>query len=487
MITNDSNILRFRHGIYEELCRIAWEKDIDDDDINKLIYKMIPGPKPDFRCCIYKEREIMRQRIRLIQDMDVNDKPADGNIVQVIDAACDECPISSYSVTDNCRFCLGRPCKENCKFGAITEGEFRMHIDCGKCKECGMCAKACPFQAIVHLERPCKRSCPVDAISYDEYGYCRIDNEKCIRCGHCIHSCPFGAISSKTNLIQVIKEIKAGKEVYAMCAPATEGQFGEKINMNSIRQALKKIGFTDMIDVGLGGDLTAAFEALEWSEAKSENKKLTTSCCPAFINMIKKHFPDIYEQNVSNTVSPMCAVSRLLKTMHKDCITVFIGPCIAKKSEASEMNIDGNADYVLTYGELSALLRSKGIKFEESVEYTQEASIYGKRFANAGGVAEAVLECMKERNEDVSNIKYERATGGLECKKALLLLKSGKLNADFIEGMICEGGCVGGPSRHLTEQEVFKAREKLLSEADNRKVIENINNYPIDKFSMSKS
>ena len=487
MITNDSNILKFRHGIYEELCKIAWEKELEDSDIDKLVYKMIPGPKPDFRCCIYKEREIMRQRIRLIQDMDVNDKPADGNIVQVIDAACDECPISSYSVTDNCRFCLGRPCKANCKFDAITEGEFRMHIDNGKCKECGLCAKACPFQAIVHLERPCKRSCPVDAISYDEYGYCRIDNEKCIRCGHCIHSCPFGAISSKTNLIQVIKEIKAGKEVYAMCAPATEGQFGESINMNSIRQALKKIGFVDMIDVGLGGDLTAAFEALEWSEAKLENKKLTTSCCPAFINMIKKHFPDIYKENVSNTVSPMCAVSRLLKTMHKDCITVFIGPCIAKKSEASEMNIDGNADYVLTYGELSALLRSRGIKFEDSVEYTQEASVYGKRFANAGGVAEAVLQCMKERNEDVSNIKYERATGGAECKKALLLLKAGKLDTDFIEGMVCDGGCVGGPSRHLTEQEVFKAREKLLSQADNRKVLDNINKYPIDKFSMNKT
>ena len=487
MITNDSHILRFRHEIYEEICRLAFQDNLNDDSIDELILRMIPGPKPDFRCCIYKEREIMRQRIRLVLNKDTNDKPADGNIVQVIDAACDECPISSYSVTDNCRFCLGRPCKDACKFGAISEGEVRMHIDSNKCRECGLCSKACPFQAIVHLERPCKRSCPVDAISYDDFGYCRIDKSKCITCGHCIHSCPFGAISSKTHLVQVINALKSGKEVYAMCAPATEGQYGDNKNLDSIREVLKKIGFKDMIEVGLGGDLTSAFEALEWSEALKENKKLTTSCCPAFVNMIKKQFPKIYEENVSNTVSPMCAVSRLLKTLHKDCITVFIGPCIAKKSESVEMDIDGNADYVLTYGEFSALLRAKDIKIEEMTNYTQNASIYGKRFANAGGVANAVLECMKERGEDISNIKYVSCAGGAECKKALLLMNAGKLTENFVEGMVCDGGCVGGPSRHLSEAEVFKAREKLLSNADNRGVLENLSNYPIDKFSMDKT
>ena len=486
MITNDSSILKFRHEIYEEICKLAFDDNLNDDSLEDLIRKLIPGPKPEYRCCIYKEREIVRQRIRLVLGKDTNESDLHGgNIVQVIEAACDECPISSYSVTSNCRFCLGRPCKANCKFGAISEGEVRMHIDPKKCKECGMCAKACPFQAIVHLERPCKRSCPVDAISYDDHGFCRIKNEVCVRCGHCIHSCPFGAISSKTDLVQVIKAIKSDKKVFAMCAPATEGQYGENINMNAIRIALKKLGFDDMIDVSLGGDLTAYYESKEWIEAKKENKKMTTSCCPAFVNLLKKQFEEIYKNNMSETVSPMCAVSRLLKAQYKDCVTVFIGPCIAKKSEAHEFNINGNADYVLTFGEFSSMLRAKNIKLEEISDEVQQGSIYGKNFAMSSGVANAVLECIKEQGESIDDIKYVNASGA-DCKKCLLLMKAGKLNEDFLEGMICEGGCVGGPSKHLADMDIIKARKALLAKADDRKVYDNIKKYPLDKFSMKR-
>ena len=488
MILNDTNILKFKNVIYEEICKLAFAGDLNEESIDKLIYRLIPGPKPEYRCCIYKEREIVKQRIRLALGKDTNESDLHGgNIVQVIEAACDECPISSYSVTSNCRFCLGRPCKENCKFGAISEGEVRMHIEPKKCKECGLCAKACPFQAIVHLERPCKRSCPVDAISYDEHGICRIKNEVCVRCGHCIHSCPFGAISSKIDFIGVIEAIKSGKKVIAMCAPATEGQYGEKINLNAIRVALKKVGFHDMIDVSLGGDLTAYFESKEWIEAKKENKKLTTSCCPAFVNLLKNQFEDIYKNNMSNTVSPMCAVSRLLKAQYEDCVTVFIGPCIAKKSEAHEFKIKGNADYVLTYGELSAIFKAKGTSIEEVDEEIQQGSIYGKNFAISGGVAKAVLECIEEQGESIDDIKFINASS-TDCKKCLLLMKAGKLNEDFIEGMMCEGGCIDGPSKHHADVNIRKSREALLGKADNRKVYDNIKKYPLDKFSMdSKS
>lgn len=487
MITNDNNIMKFRHKVYEEICKLAFANNLNDESIENLVQELIPGQKASYRCCIYKEKEIVRQRIRLAMNKDVSENDLHGgNIVQVIDAACDECPISSYSVTSNCRFCLGRPCKENCKFGAISEGEVRMRIEPKKCKECGMCAKACPFQAIVHLERPCKRSCPVDAISYDEDGICRIKNDVCIRCGHCIHSCPFGAIASKTDLVGVIKAIKAGKKVIAMCAPASIGQFGENISLDAVRDTLKKIGFYDMVDVSLGGDLTAYFESKEWMKAKKEGKKLTTSCCPAFVNMMKKQFEDIYKNNMSETVSPMCAVSRLLKYQYKDCVTVFIGPCIAKKSEAHEHNIKDNADYVLTFGEFAAMLRAKGIQLEEVKDDTQQASIYGKNFAVSGGVTTAVLQCIKEQNGNVDDITYAKASGGSECKKCLLLLKAGKLPEDFIEGMVCEGGCISGPSKHLAEHEIRKSREALLAKVDNRTVSENLKEYPIDKFSMSR-
>jgi [FeFe] hydrogenase (group B1/B3) len=477
---------RFKHNIMEQVCRLEWEGKNDQEHIEQLILDIIPGPKPTYRCCVYKEREIVRQRINLAMAKNPSYNPDSHNIVQVIDPACDECPIAAYSVTDNCRFCMGKACLNSCKFGAITPGDTHMHIDPAKCKECGMCANACPYNAIVHLERPCKKACPVGAITYDEYGYCKIDEEKCIQCGHCIHSCPFAAIGSKTFLVDIIREIKAGKEVIAMCAPATEGQFGDDISMASIKEGLKRIGFADMVEVGLGGDMTAAYESAEWAEAHKEGRKMTTSCCPAFINMLKKHFPDQYRDNMSTTVSPMCAISRYLKATRPGCVTVFIGPCIAKKSEAQDKTVPGNADYVVTYGELRALMRSKDVKFGPVPTDYQESSIWGKRFATSGGVADAVIECMKERGEDVSDIKLHRAAGGNECKKALTLLKVGKLHEDFIEGMVCPGGCVGGPSRHRHISEITKARENLLSKADDRKVLENLKNYPMDKFSMHR-
>ena len=213
---------------------------------------------------------------------------------------------------------------------------------------------------------------------------------------------------------------------------------------------------------------------------------MTTSCCPAFISMLHHHFPEQYEKNISTTVSPMIAVSRYLKSQDPDCVTVFIGPCIAKKGETLNENIADRADYALTYGEIVALLDSKGVEIVPVEEDYQEASLFGKRFAGSGGVAGAVLEVMQEMGEDVSDIKLLKCAGGEECRKALLLLKAGKLQEDFIEGMMCPGGCVGGPSKHEVETIVAAARRNLLAKADGRKVLDNLKQYPMDQFSMRR-
>ena len=486
MLTNDATIVKIKHEVNYEVAKLAYAGTLEEEK-EELPFRMIPGLRPKFRCCVYKEREIIRQRIRLAEGLAPNDNGQEesDNVIQVIGSACADCALSHYIVTDNCRKCMARACQQACKFGAITMGRDRAYIEPDKCKECGMCAKACPYNAIADLIRPCKKACPVGAITMDEDGICVIDDNKCIRCGKCIHRCPFGAIGSKTDIVSVINAIREGKNVVAMFAPAMEGQFGADITMSSIRTACKKLGFSDMIEVGLGGDLTAASEADEWIAAHEAGKKKTTSCCPAFVNMIKKHYPELAD-NISTTVSPMCAVSRMVKAKDPDAVTVFVGPCIAKKDEVRDKSIQGNADYALTIGEFRSLMKAKKVVFEAEENDTQQASIYGKRFGNGGGVTAAVLKSMEEVGFDTADIKVEKCSGADECKKALLLMKAGKLPVDFIEGMMCEGGCVGGPSQHKTEMAFKKDRDMLIAEADERGVRENLSHVDTDSFKMHR-
>lgn len=479
----DENVIKIKHEVLYEVAKLAFAGELEERR-DHIATDLIPGPTPQFRCCIYKEREIIRQRVRLAEGK-APGASDDGNVIQVISSACEDCPISSYVVTDNCQNCIGKACMNACNFGAITMGRHRSHIDASKCRECGKCAQACPYNAIAALKRPCKFSCPVDAITYDENGISVIDKEKCIRCGLCIHKCPFGAIGSKTDIVPVIEGILSDKKIYAMVAPATEGQFGANITMKSWKKAMKAVGFDDMIEVGLGGDMTAAYEAKEWAEAYREGKKMTTSCCPAFANMIKKHFPELVE-HVSTTVSPMCAVSRMIKAGDPEAITVFIGPCISKKSEVHDHAIEGNADYALTYSEIRAIMRARDVELVEDNNSYQEASVYGKRFANSGGVTDAVLQSLKECEDEI-DAHVCTANGAAECKKALLLMKAGRLPEDFIEGMICEGGCVGGPSSFENRAVVKKDRDAMIAEADNRGINENLAHYDMEGFSMHRA
>ena len=478
----DENVIKIKHDVLYEVAKLAFAGELEEKK-DYIANQLIPGPTAQFRCCIYKEREIIRQRVRLAEGK-APGPVDDGNVIQVISSACEDCPISSYTVTENCQNCLGKACINACKFGAIEPGRLRSHIDPQKCKECGKCAQACPYNAIAHLKRPCKFSCPVNAITYDEYGISVIDEKKCIRCGKCIHSCPFGAIASKTFIVPVINALREGKHIYAMAAPATEGQFGADITMESWRKAMKELGFVDFYDVGLGGDMTAAYEAEEWAEAYKEGQKKVTSCCPAFVNMVRLHYPQLAD-NISTTVSPMCAISRMIKAQDPEAITVFIGPCLAKKSEVVDQQIEGNADYVLTYSEIRAIMKAKDVELEACPNDNQTASTFGKRFANSGGVTAAVLESLKE-SDNCIDAKVCRANGSQECKKALLLMKVGRLPEDFIEGMACDGGCVGGPSSFNDQMASKKNRDALISQADDRGILDNLKNYDMDKFSMHR-
>lgn len=478
---NDGGIIALKHEVLYQVAKLAFEGKLESDR-DTLPEKIIPGMIPHYRCCVYKEREIVRQRIRMAEGK-APGLEDDGNIIQVIEPACADCPISSYVVTDNCQNCLGKACLSACRFGAIHPGEKRSRIDANKCRECGMCATACPYNAIAHLVRPCKNSCPVDALTYDEMGLSVVDEEKCIRCGNCIHSCPFGAISTKSWIVDVIKAIQSDREVYVMIAPAVEGQFGKGITMASWRKAMKELGFTDFVEVGLGGDLTTAAEAPEWYEAYQKGEKRTTSCCPGFVNMILRQYPEL-KDNMSTALSPMGELSRLIKSMHPDALTVFVGPCVAKKSEIIDQKIPGNADFALTFSELHALMRAKDIELTPMEEDYQRASTYGKRYADVG-VADSCVQYIHEMGHD-EELSIKRVSGGKECKTALMMLAKGRLQEDFIEGMACPGGCSHGPSAHDTSRKAMKVRDQMIEAADGRTISENLAQYDLTKFSMHR-
>ena len=481
MVTNDATTAGITKRIWYEVAKLSWESKLKEG-FEEIPYKIIPGPRAQFRCCIYREREIVRQRVKLARGLSPSGHDTK-NIIQVISSACEDCPIARYTVTNNCQNCMGKACQQSCKFGAISMTRTGAYIDPDKCHECGMCAKACPYNAIADLVRPCKRSCEVGAITMNEYGICVIDEEKCVQCGACLHNCPFGAIGVKTSIVDVIEALKSKKQVYAMVAPAAEGMFGIDITMDSWRSALKKIGFIDMIELGLGGDMTAASEAKEWADAYHEGKKMTSSCCPAFADMIRKHFPEL-KDNISTTVSPMCAITRLIKSSHPDAIVVFIGPCQAKKSEVMSEHIKGNADYAVTFGEMIEIMKARDVILEPEEISMQQSTVYGKRFANSGGVSDEVLRAMREDGIDTKDIKVHICNGLAECKKAMMILKSGKLPEDFVEGMACIGGCIGGPGREKNVNEIIKDRNALLAMADERSIHDNLSMQKADDIDM---
>ena len=480
MFENDSR--QFKFDVLVELCRQANEGNVEEDKIQGWAKQLVSKDGPRFRCCIYKEREVLRQRVRLAMGKMASDT-AEYNprqIVQVIDAACDGCTIQKIRVTDNCRKCMAKSCLSACHFGAIHIGTNRSEIDYTKCKECGACARACPYNAIVVTERPCYAHCPVQAISWDENKIAQIDEVKCINCGQCENACPFGAIEDISWVVPVATLLRMKSPAYAIVAPSIQGQF-ENASLSQIKKSIEMLGFEKCYEVAVAADAVAATEAEELKEHKEAGIPMTTSCCPGFVNMLKIHYPTVYEKNKSTTYSPMMALANKLKKEHPDHGIVFIGPCLAKKQEAMEQNT--TVDYVLTYEEIAAMLVAKHIWPEEvEAPKTDDASNFGRNFASGGGVSQAVNEAAKEKGEGPYTAYY--ANGAMECKKQLMLLKAGKFNFDILEGMCCEGGCLGGPAT-ITSSVMAKAHMAKENVSNPIKTIsDSLNACPFDGVNM---
>lgn len=441
-----SDVQMLKYEVLYHVAKLTLEDRLEED-CDLIPYEIVPGSKARFRCCVYKERAILEQRVKVAMGKNLRRTMSyalkdEEPIIQVLDIACEECPIKRYRVTEACRGCLTHRCTEVCPKGAISIVNKRSQIDYDKCIECGRCKEACPYNAISDTLRPCIRSCSAKAITMDDELKALINYEKCTSCGACTVGCPFGAITDKSYIVDIIRAIKSGKKVYALIAPAIAAQFKD-VTVGQIKSALKKLGFADVIEVALGADFVAKEEASEFAEKIDELKVMTSSCCPAFVSHIKKSYPEL-EKNISTTVSPMSAISRYIKKFEPTAVTVFIGPCTAKKAEVLRDDVKGVTDFAMTFEEMIAVLDAAAIDIKEQEDIqVDDATLYGRKFARSGGVLEAVKEALKEMNIKI-DINPIVCNGLDECNKALKSMKAGKLPNNFIEGMACLGGCIGG-------------------------------------------
>jgi [FeFe] hydrogenase (group B1/B3) len=405
--------------------------------------QIIPGPKARTRCCIYKERAIVDERVKMAMGGN-KDNP---NIIEVLNVACDECPIHRFTITEACRGCLAHKCAEVCPVDAIFTVNQRSYINTELCIECGKCKTVCPYNAISDVMRPCKKACSAKALSVNENRKAVINNDKCIQCGACVYQCPFGAIVDKSFVVDVVnllEEAKTSKDihVYAIMAPSISSQF-TYARIGQVVTGIRMLGFQDVIEAALGADMVALHETGEFIERAKDGKPMTSSCCPAFVSFIESKYPELKE-HISSTVSPMIAISKLIKNMDYKAKVVFIGPCTAKKAEISEPDVKGITDYVITFEELQAMLDAYDINIEECDDSPlNNASFYGRIFARSGGLSEAVKHLIEEKGSYIS-FKPVSCNGLSECDRALKLLKANKLDGNFIEGMACLGGCIGG-------------------------------------------
>ena len=447
----DTKVQYLKYKVLREVARQAWQDTLLENvlDIPKII---VPGKQPTMRCCVYKERAILAERVKLAMGGSA-DNP---NVIEVIDIACDECPVGGYEVTNACRGCLAHRCEDVCRRGAISFDENHVaHIDKTKCVECGQCAKVCPYTAIVSRKRPCQNACKVKAISMNEEKAATIDNDKCISCGACVYQCPFGAIMDKSymlNVIDLLRKSEQGRsyKLYAIVAPSISSQFNYA-KLGQVISGLKALGFHTVVEAALGADMVAEAESRELAEKGF----LTSSCCPAFVTYIRQSFPQLLPM-VSHNLSPMAAIARFIKETTPDAKTIFIGPCTAKKAEAQLDTVKPYIDAVLTFEELQALFDSRDLDITTLPEdVLDNASYFGRIFARSGGLSDAVAEGLKEQRIDF-DLKPCVCDGIEACRMALLKKSKNALDANFIEGMACLGGCIGGAGC-LTHGEKNKA------------------------------
>ncbi len=465
----DTKVQQLKYEVLREVARQAFRGSLARA-VPDIPQKLAPGPAPTMRCCVYKERAILMERVKLA----MGGNPDNPNVIEVIGIACDECPVGGYEVTRACRGCIAHRCEGVCPRGAIRfDHRQKAQIDKSKCVECGRCARVCPYGAIVDNKRPCENACRVKAIRMDAAKTAQIDNDACIACGACVYQCPFGAVMDKSFLLDVIRLIQESDEnrayrLYAVAAPSIASQF-TYARLGQVVSGIRRLGFHNVVEAALGADAVACRESGELAEKGF----LLSSCCPAFVRYVQTQFPAL-AGHISENPSPMAVTAAMIKRTDPEARVVFIGPCTAKKQEYRLPAVRPFVDAVLTFEELQALLDGRDIDVTALEETPLDnASCFGRLFARSGGLSDALRQALRERGLEGFAYSPAACDGVEACRAALVKASRGCPDANFIEGMACPGGCIGGAGclthgekdRREVDRYGMEAHEKKITDA----------------------
>lgn len=462
----NNGAFRVRREILARIARLRLKHRLVEE-IERLPYDMTAPGWQTIRCCVHKDRAILRLRTAARLGFDIGSKDdierplADyaalalarsepsASSLYLLEEACNDCVGAPYRVTDACQACLARPCFTNCPKKAIRFIDGQARIDEALCVGCGLCVQACPYRAIIRVPVPCEDACPVGAIERQTDGKRRLDREKCVDCGRCVRECPFGAVMEPSMLLEAIAATESERPAFALIAPATVAQFPG--GAGRLSAAIAALGFDAVVEVALGAELTTEEEAEELTHAMAERKgPLATSCCPAWTKTARTALAPLAGL-VSSTPSPMVLAARAVKRARPEALVVFVSPCLAKRREAAECGV---VDLALSSEELGAWFLAADIEIAGLAERPfddvdgaprpRPADERARAFGASGGVAAAVGARLQALGRPAPSCL---TVNGLDKARIKELARWAQTppEADLIEVMACEGGCVAGP------------------------------------------